>query len=1043
MFTTYKKRGLILLSVIIAALLCLVGAFILTPKTTAQADEEEAHNHGAMTALSAYPTGGELNGEASAVSYYLTDDISGNITVKGEVTLCLNGHTITGDGNGSVITVSNNANFTLCDCTSEGVITGGDAGFGGGVVINDGSQFIMNGGLITDNTAIRGGGVCVGYNTGSGTFIMNGGKITDNNANFGGGVCVMSNMFEMKGGEISGNTANNDGGGVWTQTTSKMSGGKIAGNQATNGGGVYISSYTFEMTGGEISANTASNNGSGVCDCRSTFKMSGGEITGNNNAKNGGGVYFEINRNQYGKYEGKFTTSGTAVISGNSASENGGGVYAELIIGSSSIIVVPTPLPLNADIAVLSADDEEPDYTGTFTVLGGEIKNNTAANGGGVYSKGATVNMLGGAISENETYCGGGVYVEGVENDGTYYGELIMSDGALISKNTATFDAEIYESGDGGGVYVINGGTLTVKGGEISGNNTRFGGGVSFEGGTFTMTGGNIINNHADNQGGGVLISSGTFTMENGEINKNTTGILGGGVAVGHKGTFKMTGGTISENTAATYDEEGAINYDYGGVGGGIQVDGTFIMEDGTICGNIAVARGGVYVDEDGAFTMNGGTIINNKAIRFSGGGVYIDEDGAFTMNGGTICKNTAIRGGGVYVNDDAEFTMTGGTISENTATAVYDEELNRSDGGYGGGVYQNGMFTLTGGRISNNTAAYRGGGVYGYESFNISGTPIITGNKVNDSDNNIELFVGEFGNGEMSHYTITVTGEFGNGEMSHYTITVTGELKDGAIIGVYGTGELIRGFTSENNPAGKKPSAYFIPDSPAACIGVSDAETGTVTIGGEHTGGTATCTAKAICTVCNLLYGEIDPANHVFATDYTVDKEPTCTEKGSKSKHCTLCDNAKTDVQDIDMLAHSFGEFVVDKQPTCTKEGSKSKHCANCDEKSEVTAIPTIPHTLNHNPAAPATNDQNGNIEFWDCEDCNKFFADEDGKEEITDRMSVIIPKLVDPITGGGISGTDILWITLIVVLSTAILIEITIIVYRAKRKAKNKNKN
>ncbi|MDE5593879.1 MAG: hypothetical protein K2I75_08115, partial [Clostridiales bacterium] len=140
----------------------------------------------------------------------------------------------------------------------------------------------------------------------------------------------------------------------------------------------------------------------------------------------------------------------------------------------------------------------------------------------------------------------------------------------------------------------------------------------------------------------------------------------------------------------------------------------------------------------------------------------------------------------------------------------------------------------------------------------------------------------------------------------------------------------------------------------------------------------------------------------------------------------------------------HNYSEdFTVDVQPTCTEKGSQSKHCANCDEKSEVTAIPTIPHTLNHNPAAPATNDQNGNIEFWDCEDCNKFFADEDGKEEITDRMSVIIPKLVNPITGGGISGTDILWITLIVVLSTAILIEITIIVHRAKRKAKNKNKN
>ncbi len=80
---------------------------------------------------------------------------------------------------------------------------------------------------------------------------------------------------------------------------------------------------------------------------------------------------------------------------------------------------------------------------------------------------------------------------------------------------------------------------------------------------------------------------------------------------------------------------------------------------------------------------------------------------------------------------------------------------------------------------------------------------------------------------------------------------------------------------------------------------------------------------------------------------DYKETKAPTCTEKGAKTGTCAC---GATDVQEIAAIGHKFAkEFTTDKEATCTEAGSKSKHCTaeGCKEKSEVTAIPVIAHTL------------------------------------------------------------------------------------------------
>ena len=70
--------------------------------------------------------------------------------------------------------------------------------------------------------------------------------------------------------------------------------------------------------------------------------------------------------------------------------------------------------------------------------------------------------------------------------------------------------------------------------------------------------------------------------------------------------------------------------------------------------------------------------------------------------------------------------------------------------------------------------------------------------------------------------------------------------------------------------------------------------------------------------------------------------KAPTCTEAGEKTYTCTRCDKTKTEA--IAALGHNYDtEWTVDKEATTTETGSKSHHCKVCGNKADVTTIPMI----------------------------------------------------------------------------------------------------
>lgn len=96
-------------------------------------------------------------------------------------------------------------------------------------------------------------------------------------------------------------------------------------------------------------------------------------------------------------------------------------------------------------------------------------------------------------------------------------------------------------------------------------------------------------------------------------------------------------------------------------------------------------------------------------------------------------------------------------------------------------------------------------------------------------------------------------------------------------------------------------------------------------------TGGTATCTTKAVCEVCKVEYGEKDPNNH--ALEHRAAKAPTCTKPGWNAyEGCTRRGCGYTTYRAIPALKHDLVQHKA-KAPTCTEKGWNAyETCSRCD---------------------------------------------------------------------------------------------------------------
>jgi len=133
-------------------------------------------------------------------------------------------------------------------------------------------------------------------------------------------------------------------------------------------------------------------------------------------------------------------------------------------------------------------------------------------------------------------------------------------------------------------------------------------------------------------------------------------------------------------------------------------------------------------------------------------------------------------------------------------------------------------------------------------------------------------------------------------------------------------------------------------------------------------TGGTATCSTKAVCEACGGEYGEKDPNNHDL--EQHAAKAPTCTEIGWNAyEACKNCNY--TTRKELPALKHDLEQHAA-KAPTCTEIGWNAyETCSRCDYTTR-TELPALNHDLEQHEAQAPTCTKIGWDAYETCSRCD-----------------------------------------------------------------------
>ena len=382
------------------------------------------------------------NAEGALSLQQAVDQANGPVTIEIEKNICLNAPVTIAKGKQVEITANANENYNLFGNKDEkptnlfvveeggelsltGALTLGGWNNTGSILVNHGKTTI-DGNVVIEKSTLEGNDVGVIEDNGSSAeLILENGTIQNHKIRGAHSASIRVTegaSFTMNGGTIQdniANTASSDSSSpavlLLGASTFTMNGGSICNNSGQCGTAVYL---------------TASNNAA-----KARFTMNGGTLS--NNESRSYTPYSTPTGAVFVKYSAEFVLN-NGTITGNCAHDGAGGGVA-----------VMDELPTE-------------EHGTAFTMNGGTISNNTASgyrcSGGGIYSCSNYVSLLGGRIENNSAYDGGGIYSEG--NTEIYTTLHIQN--ALITGNTAdqggglwfcpTGDAKLYMQ-DGAVIY--------------------------------------------------------------------------------------------------------------------------------------------------------------------------------------------------------------------------------------------------------------------------------------------------------------------------------------------------------------------------------------------------------------------------------------------------------------------------------------------------------------------------------------------------------------------------------------------------------------
>lgn len=721
------------------------------------------------------------------------------------------------------------------------------------------------------------------------------------------------------------------------------------------GGGVYIASGgQLTMTGGNIIGCSATYGG-GVCtDSEQTkFSMSGGSIAGCVASNSGGGV----------RASGTFKMSGQAVIRSCTAESAtqfvfGGGVY----VNSSSSFEMSGEAKIKGCQAISNSSYSSNGggvYVSSSSFVMSEkaqiedckaISNSfKSSNGGGVFlANGTSLALSGSAVIQNCTATNsvnsGEAYGGGVR--AFYVREITLEGSASIAGCAAANGSGLYITGSttpGYGKLFANGGSVdgdVVLGDTTEGPCTITGSGETVFNGKVTVTPGSTIESGTFN---GEVINNGTIT---GGVFNST--VSGSGIING--GTFNGTPDHITGSGTETDPYQ--INTAEGLKWFRDKVNDAKTEEETKIC---AVLTAAIDLNNE-PWTPIGNFTEGNKIYyegTFDGGGHTIS---GLNVTGKFRCASLfgAVKGGTI------KNLTVAGNVSHNYSSTGLDCHV--------GGIVGSALDAATIENCSNNCSVTGGSGDFigGIAGSNIDNARIIDCYNVGTITGTIMETGGVTG---FNMGTISNCYNVGTIKMLHNSNAV------GEIVG---------------NNVGTVKNCYYLAGTNLNAVGQSN--NGNITKTESKT-----AADFANDTVLALLKADRDNSpwdscQYVATAKITLpvfkgqgdahehNGNWTSNGNGTHSRHCTC--NA------VETVNCSGGKA------TC-----KAKAVCEICKESYGSLDPNSHADLKHIDAKAATAAEEGNIAYWYCGDCGKYFADAAATREIT-RADTVTAKLPQPTT-------------------------------------------